>query len=220
MTFIVQGLLNYELMSVQRVFDEFDVKKIQSVSPTGTTDEGDKPQPVNRNDNPNEGRQLRMQELTGVDKYHAIDELPRNATILHAGQIMTSPVVSLSPQQTASDALAIFQESAFRHLPVVGDDNKLAGIISDRDVLHYFGGISQDYRFQVPNRSDRPVEQLMQSPVLTATGDTDVRYIARLFVDQRIGSMPIVTESTLVGIVTRSDVLSAVMRNFVLELWA
>ena len=161
-----------------------------------------------------------MQGRTGAAAYHAIDELPRTAIILHAEEIMTSSVVTLSLRQNVSDTLAIFQENAFHHLPVVGDDNRLAGIVSDRDILRYFGGISADYHLQAPNRADCPVEHLMQGPVLTASRDTDVRYIARLFVDQRIGSMPIVTEGALVGIVTRSDVLSAVMRNFVLELWA
>ncbi|MFV2031347.1 MAG: CBS domain-containing protein [Gammaproteobacteria bacterium] len=60
----------------------------------------------------------------------------------------------------------------------------------------------------------------MKSPVLTASEDTDVRYIARLFVEQRIGALPIVADGELKGIVTRSDVLSAVMRHFVLQLWA
>ncbi len=220
MTFIIQGLNSHELMSVERLFKESDVKKIQPIAPTRSTDESEKPQSVNRNDNPDKKRPSAMQERTGAAAYHATDELPRTAIILHADQIMTSSVVTLSLRQTVSDALDIYQKNTFRHLPVVGDANRLVGIVSDRDILHYVGGISADYHLQAPNRSDPPVEQLMQSPVLTASSDTDVRYIARLFVDQHIGSMPIVTEGTLVGIVTRSDILSAVMRNFVLELWA
>ncbi|NNE34534.1 MAG: CBS domain-containing protein [Rhodothermales bacterium] len=220
MTFMVQGLNIHEMITVEQLFRESGVKKIQSIAPTRSTDDSEKSQPVNRNDNPDKGRQSAMQGRAGAAAYNAIDELPRTTTILHADQIMTSSVVTLSLRQTVSDTLAIFQENAFHHLPVVGDDNRLAGIVSDRDILRYFGGISADYHLQAPNRSDRPVEKMMQSPVLTASRVTDVRYIARLFVDQRIGSMPIVTEGTLVGIVTRSDVLSAVMRNFVLELWA
>jgi len=59
----------------------------------------------------------------------------------------------------------------------------------------------------------------MTPEVLTASTDTDIRYIARLFVERRIGAMPIVRNNKLAGIITRSDILSAVMRHFNLEIW-
>jgi len=46
----------------------------------------------------------------------------------------------------------------------------------------------------------------MKTHLLTASADTDVCYIARLFVEQHIGAMLIVKEGYLVGIITRNDV--------------
>lgn len=60
----------------------------------------------------------------------------------------------------------------------------------------------------------------MAPQVLTASIDTDVRHIARLFVEQHIGAMPIVKEEKLKGMITRSDVLGTVMRHYALELSA
>ncbi len=60
----------------------------------------------------------------------------------------------------------------------------------------------------------------MTPRVLTASVDTDVRYIARLFAEQHIGAMPVAKEGELKGIITRSDLLGAVMRHYGLELWA
>lgn len=61
----------------------------------------------------------------------------------------------------------------------------------------------------------------MTSNVLSASSDTDVRYIARLFVENRIGAMPVVLKNgNLAGIITRSNILDAVMRHFNMELWA
>ena len=60
----------------------------------------------------------------------------------------------------------------------------------------------------------------MTPRVLTANVDADARYIARLFVEQRIGAMPVATDGVLQGIITRSDVLGAIMWHYVLELWA
>ena len=80
--------------------------------------------------------------------------------------------------------------------------------------------MTESYQRQISYNSDARIEQLMTQPVLAANVDTDVRYIARLFVERRIGAMPVAKEGQLMGIVTRSDVLGAVMRHYTLELWA
>ena len=59
----------------------------------------------------------------------------------------------------------------------------------------------------------------MKPRVLTANIETDVRHIVRLFIEQHIGAMPVMKAGVLEGIVTRSDVLRAVVRHFSLELW-
>ena len=59
----------------------------------------------------------------------------------------------------------------------------------------------------------------MRSPVLTAVETTDVRLIARLFVEYHIGAVPVLAGHEIAGIITRSDVLRAVMLHYGLELW-
>ena len=54
---------------------------------------------------------------------------------------------------------------------------------------------------------------------VTADVDTGARYITQLFVEQRIGAMPVATDIVLRGIITRSDVPGALMRHYVLESW-
>ncbi len=213
MTFIIQGPDNYELMPVADLFKEPEVKKIQAINPEPSIKRKD--HSIDDN-NPAHQQQLHA----AVHAYQVIDQRPETETVLFAEQIMTSPIVTLSLQARVSDALAIFQTKPFRHIPVVGEGNRLAGIISDRDIMHHLGGITKDYHLQTPHRVDERIEQLMQPRVLAASLNTDVRYITRLFVEQHVGAMPIVTDGKLAGIVTRSDVLNAVMRHFVLELWA
>jgi acetoin utilization protein AcuB len=56
--------------------------------------------------------------------------------------------------------------------------------------------------------------------VLTAHPDTSIRDIARVFFEERIGAVPIVDRGeTLVGIVTRSDILRTILNSAPLELW-
>jgi len=213
MTFMIQGLDIHERMSVEQLFKRPPAEKVQALVPERPVSEKD--HPVDEKD-----PKHRPRAYSAASAYQVIEQLPKSSAVLFAEQIMTSPVLTLSPRAKISNAVEIFQTKLFRHLPVVTDGNRLAGILSDRDIMRHLGGLTEDYRRQVPHTADDNVEQLMQPRVLAASPETDVRYIARLFVEQHVGAMPIVTDGKLTGIVTRSDILDAVMRHFVLELWA
>ena len=213
MTFMIQGLDIHERMSVEQLFKRPPAEKVQALVPE---------RPVSEKDHPVDEKDPKHQPSahSAASAYQVIEQLPKSATVLFAEQIMTSPVLTLSLQAKISNAVEIFQTKLFRHLPVVTDGNRLAGIVSDRDVMRHLGGLTEDYHQQVPHKADENIQQLMQPRVLAASPETDVRYIARLFVEQHVGAMPIVMDGELTGIVTRSDILDAVMRHFVLELWA
>ncbi len=208
MTFFVQGLDGHERMPLEKVFKEKMVEKTEAVTPPRAVDEDEQQQ-----ESPGRRQQA-------VEAYQSVEQLPQSRAALHAEQIMRSPVVTLAPEASVDEALALFRRRQVRHLPVVSADGQLVGMVSDRDILGHLAGVTENYRRQDPQDGNTPVAGVMKSPVLTASPDTDVRYIARLFVEQRIGALPIVTDGELAGIIARSDVLSAVMRRYVLELWA
>lgn len=133
---------------------------------------------------------------------------------------MTAPLVTSTAEATITEALRQFQVNAFRHAPVVSSADRLGGIVSERDILRYLAGLSAGYQPRFPSSVDARVEEVMAPRVLTANVDTEVRYIARLLVEQRIGAMPVAADGVLRGIITCSDVLGAVMWHCVLELWA
>lgn len=213
MTFIIQGLDSHEFMSVEQLFKRLTAEKVQAIV---------RERPIKGKDPAIDGKhsEYHPSSHTPAQAYQVVDQLPKSETVLFVERIMTSPVVVIPLQATLSDVLAVFQTKPFRHLPIVADGNRLAGIISDRDIMRYLGGFTRDYHQQTPHKTDETIEQLMQPRVLAASANTDVRYVARLFVEQHVCAMPIVVANKLVGIVTRSDILRAVMRHFVLELWA
>ena len=138
---------------------------------------------------------------------------------LQAAQIMTTPVVSLQAQMPAREALKVLNENNFRHVPVLSNYNQLIGMISDRDIYRCMCG-SDAVCLHCSSASEAVlVESVMKDQVLAANIDTDARYIARLFVEQRVGAMPVVENNQLVGIVTRGDILKAVMLHFNLDIW-
>lgn len=208
-SFAIYGLNGHELMSLEKVFKKPIVEKVEAIVAE---------RPIDDMDHSDASEQHKRQH-SAERAYSAIAQLPQSPSTLLAKQIMTSPVVTLTPEAKISEALQQFQDKAFRHMPVVTTAGRLIGIVSDRDVLRYLAGLTDRYR-QLLHAADARVEQLMTPQVLTASVDTDVRYIARLFVERRIGAMPIVEEDELRGMITRSDVLRAVMRHYTLELWA
>tara|TARA_R110002073_G_scaffold55549_1_gene142132 strand:- start:605 stop:1234 length:630 start_codon:yes stop_codon:yes gene_type:complete len=208
MTFIVHGLNIHEQMPLNKLFKSRVVEKTQKSSPLHAvdTDHGS------------------SQQRETVDHiYQAVEQLHHDKPALFSNQIMTSPVVTLTPKTSIAEAHKLFESKKFRHVPVVSTDGILIGMVSDRDILRYLSNITgmaddNDRQITAPSMTD-PISQLMQKQVLTASMDTDVRYIAMLFVEQHIGAIPIMDEENLKGIITRSDILRAVMRHYELQLW-
>jgi acetoin utilization protein AcuB len=135
-----------------------------------------------------------------------------------AGQLMTEAPITIEPGATMLVAAALFEEATIRHLPVV-DEGKLVGVLSDRDVLR--GHASAEHRDEPAPRRARRVEQAMSTRVLTATPKTPLREAARAMLDERISALPVVDdEGGLVGILTTTDILRALMRDAPVDLWA
>lgn len=211
MTFMIYSLNGHERMPLEKVFKERVVEKTQSIA-------AQRPIEERGHDDASEPH---ARQPSAAQAYRAVEQLPTSPSVLLAEQVMTAPVVTLTAEATITQALRQFQANAFRHVPVVSSAGRLVGIVSERDILRYLAGLTTSYQsLTSPANSNARIEQLMTPRVLTANVDTDVRYIARLFVEQRIGAMPVATDGVLQGIITRSDVLGAVMRHYILELWA
>ena len=152
--------------------------------------------------------------------YQQVEALHEEQPVVVARQIMSSPVVALTEQATVDEAVSLLHARRFRHVPVTADGGVLMGMISDRDVLHALSGLNERYeRQRAAADGHERVTVLMRSPVLTAVETTDVRLIARLFVEYHIGAVPVLAGRDITGIITRSDVLRAVMLHYGLELW-
>lgn len=210
MTFMIYSLNGHERMPLEKVFKERVVERSHAITAQRTIEEMWHLGASEQHD----------RQASAAQAYRAIEQLPTSPAVLLAEQVMTAPVVTLTPEATVTEALHQFQANTFRHVPVVSSAGRLVGIVSERDILRYLAGLTASYQPQAPSSSDARVEQVMTPQVLTANVDTDVRYIARLFVEQHIGAIPVTKDGALQGIITRSDVLGAVMRHYVLELWA
>ncbi|MCB9030419.1 MAG: CBS domain-containing protein [Deltaproteobacteria bacterium] len=176
----------------QQVEKVSQVKKSPQSGSEHAEIEQDQSSPTQRNFNPYE---------------HSKTLPPARKPAVLAEQIMSSPVLTLPKHASLSEAQELFLKKRFRHVPVVSENGKLIGILSDRD---FIGDLS----------IKSEVSEIMRTNILTARPDAEIRMIAQIFFKERIGSMPIVDkDGNLVGMITRSDILFAVVNHAPLELW-
>jgi CBS domain-containing protein len=137
--------------------------------------------------------------------------------ILHAYTLMKSPVMTLRPELNIHDAWNLFQESGISHMPVLSEDEKIIGIVSDRDLMKHMIAVNN----KAQNVSGMTVREIMTKKVISAGRLTDIRRIAKAMFERHIGTMPIIDDAgQLAGIITRSDILYALINYPPMSLWA
>ena len=141
----------------------------------------------------------------------------KKSPVFHVSEIMTSPVFTITKDKSVKEAWQRFVEKNVHHMPVLSDNGDIIGILSDRDILKKL--IISDV--EIDSVGDKIVEDIMSTDVIAAYPTTDIRRIAEGMLDYHIGAMPIVNENgSIIGIITRSDILYAVIHYPELELWA
>jgi acetoin utilization protein AcuB len=121
---------------------------------------------------------------------------------------MTREVAVLSPQTTATEALALCRERRIRHLPVLGED-RLVGIVSDRDLRSAAPALGDPGRASALERIR--ASDVMTRDVVTARPDDPIEQAANRMRERRIGCLPVIEDGALVGILTSSDVMEALV---------
>ena len=121
---------------------------------------------------------------------------------------MTREVVALPPQSTAGEALALCRERRIRHLPVLEGD-RLVGIVSDRDLRSATPALGDPARAEALGRI--LVHEVMVREVATAHPDDPIEEAANALRERKIGCLPVIEDGALVGIVTSSDVMEALV---------
>lgn len=128
--------------------------------------------------------------------------------MLLAEDYMTREVVTLTPETTAKEALAASREKRIRHFPIV-EDGRLVGILSDRDLRSAtpaFGDAARAAALE-----DIRVSSVMERDVLTARPQDPIEQAASTMREKSIGCLPVVEDGRLVGILTTSDVMGALV---------
>jgi CBS domain-containing protein len=123
---------------------------------------------------------------------------------MRARDIMTSPAITVRPEVPVRGAAALLVSHGFTALPVVDDDKRLIGIVTEADLLR---------NGYLDENGGRTAGEVMTSPAVAMDADARGSVIARVLVDDRIRCLPIVDGSVVVGVVTRRDLVRALART-------
>ena len=121
-------------------------------------------------------------------------------------EIMKTNVITLTQNHSINDAYKLMLHHKIRHLPIVDENKHLLGIVSDRDIRDALPSILIDSNKQ-RNVLVKPIKTIMKTNVITGHPLDFVEEIGTVFYEHPISCLPIVKEHTLVGIITKTDLL-------------
>jgi CBS domain-containing protein len=157
---------------------------------------------------------------------------------LTANDVMTTPVITVTVDTSLKRAAEILDENSFSGVPVVDDEGRLVGVLSETDILRYtqqiigqplrdphrvFTKSQEILHIDITHRgvevielvANTTVETLMTVDLYTVREDTPLSEVARLMHEHNINRIPVVGENKLLlGIVTRADIIRALVNNW------
>jgi CBS domain-containing protein len=112
------------------------------------------------------------------------------------------PVISIGPEATVREALALFVEHNIGSLPVIDASGKLIGIFTERDVL--YGDHRESGQFHA-----RLIKGVMTPSPFTCSSDDGVHEVMGKMSRQQVGQLPVVDHGELIGLVSVGDLIRA-----------
>ena len=123
---------------------------------------------------------------------------------MRARDIMTSPAITVTPKVPVRGAAALLVSHGFTALPVVDDDKRLIGIVTEADLMR--NGYVEETRGMT-------VGEVMTTPAFAMDGGVQAEVLARVMLDDHVRCVPIVDGSQVLGVVTRRDLVRAIART-------
>jgi CBS domain-containing protein len=142
---------------------------------------------------------------------------------MQARDLMVSPVVTVQPSASVKEVAKLLLEQGISAVPVVDDQGKLVGVVSEGDLLHrpeigserrrswWLLGLTDEETLaaEYVKAHAHKVADVMTRKVITAAPDASLHELATLMEANAIKRVPIVEDGRLVGIVSRANLVRA-----------
>jgi CBS domain-containing protein len=154
--------------------------------------------------------------------------------MIKVADVMKKPIV-VNQNSSIMDAIELFRKHKISGAPVVDDDNNLVGIVSESDIIKTLTIHDEDLNLILPSPFDlielplkttlkieefredikkalkTKVKDVMTKDVITVSPDVSINEAANIMVKNNIKRLPVVKNGMLVGIITRGDLMEALI---------
>ena len=148
--------------------------------------------------------------------------------MLKVKDIMTSKIITVSPETEVVNAAKILLEKGINGLPVIDASGKLVGVLTQSDLVaqqksipipSVFTLLESYIPLTLVHRIDKEVEkiaalkveQAMTPNPVTVSPETDIEDVAKLMVDNKYHTLPVMEGDKVVGIVGKEDILKTLI---------
>lgn len=139
---------------------------------------------------------------------------------MQARDVMTDKVVTVGLGHSVRHAVSKMLDHGISGLPVVGDDGSLVGVITEGDLLR-----RAELGEQTLHSSDKPdasgyvkarswrISDVMSRKLLTISENASLADVARMMTENGVKRLPVLRDGVMVGIVSRADLLGAIVAS-------
>ena len=123
---------------------------------------------------------------------------------------MTPDPICGHPEMPVTEAQERMRENGIRHLPIVNEEGRLVGLITQRSLLSALpSDVSNFSQFEISYILAKiKVRDVMARDLVTIDGHTAIEEAARVMADEKIGCLPVMRGERLVGIITDNDLFT------------
>ena len=124
-------------------------------------------------------------------------------------QIMTKHVISVNIKDHLRHVIDLIKKEKIRHLPVV-DGDQIKGIISSTDLNR----LTFSNLFDQQDNSEDAILDMLSIDPMTVNSNHTIKEVAEIFANHHFHALPVMEENRLVGIVTTTDIIKFLLKQF------
>lgn len=192
--------------------DLYALKNIKEIQPTSLKpNEGYFENLINQNYRNNESNK------EALNSYKKMANIDTSEIVFHVKDIMTKDCIYIDSKSTIKDAYDVLKEFKIGQMPIVSFGKRIMGMIDKKMILNFLMDDIENSKHIL----ERRIEDIYLPQLITADPNTDIRNVAKVMIDFKLHAVPIVAQNdTLIGIVSKTDIIKAVSHIQQFQLWS